>query len=97
MYTIHRERVFIPHKITRNLLRQFAEKGLTESDFERLKSLVAIHAQSLIKTIEHTSTLSEKGYVRCAPEWCKLIRALAASSPVCGLLHPSEKTQNLWL
>ena len=43
-YTIHRERIFIAHKVTRNLLHQFADKGLAESEFENLKALVSVHA-----------------------------------------------------
>lgn len=94
-YTIHRERIFIAHKDTRDLLRRFSDKGLTGSEFQQLTSLVLLHAPWLSKVILHISSSSEKGTVVCAKEWCKLIHALSATSPACGLLHPSETTSNL--
>lgn len=94
-YTIYRERIFIPHKNTRDLLRRFSEKELTDSEFHQLKSLILLHAPSLSNVILHISTSSKNGGVVCAKEWCKLMHALSASSPACGFLHPSEMTFNL--
>lgn len=85
----------IAHRDTRDLLRRFCGKGLTKSEFQKLTSLVLLHAPYLSKVLQHVSSSSEKGTVVCAKEWCKLMHALSATSPACGLLHPSETTSNL--
>lgn len=73
---------------------------MTASEFHELKSLISLHAPSLLDLIISIATpkssykSTQQGF-KCANEWCKLCQSLSAISPVCGLLHPSKKSMKL--
>ena len=96
-YTRFNERVFIADKKSRCLLKDFCAKGITAEELLVLEELVAIHAPSLLPLLQvlknQINTLHPVS--QCPKEWSGLITALACPSPVCGLLHPSDRLSNL--
>ena len=87
-FTRFSDRILIPHKKTRNLLSQFA-KGFCDTD--ELLSLCEKHAPFLKEMVQHLVTKGIKGtQSQCPSEWMQFVAALATSSPVCALIHPSD-------
>lgn len=94
--TRFKERVFISHKRTRSLLKQFAKSGVSSAEFAELLDLLGCNATSLADLIQFLDC--KQGMFdtyKCPVEWSAFLSALASASPVCGLLHPSEKAINL--
>lgn len=82
---------------TRCLLSEFCKKGITPDAFSELEELISIHASSLAPLLQHVKfeMNSSLPTLTCPREWSKFICALASSSPVCALVHPSEKVFDL--
>ena len=89
-YTRYSERVFINHKRTRDLLRAFTQRNVTRGEATELKELIGKHAPSLTKLLTHLIPDDELETVTCPLLWKKFVQCLAASSPVCALVHPCE-------
>ena len=86
--------VFLPHKGCRNLLQQFAKNGLGKEDLSELLALVPIHAPYMASTLEYLCSLTATDNTAktvCPCDWKEFILAIAMPSPVCALVHPSEK------
>ena len=91
------ERVFIPHPKTRNLLQQFCSKGISPADFRELTQLISHNVPSMIALMDYMKAESNMSSVTLMPPklWCGLVTALATPSPVCALVHPSERLFSL--
>ena len=80
------------HKGTRSLLTQFVCKGLPQEQVKELLSLIQKHAPSLLECLAHLTVDGMKGSLsQCPVAWADFIGALASSSSVCALVHPSSK------
>ena len=94
--TRFRERVFIAHKKTRTLLKQFAKSGLASAEFLELMDLLGCYAASLAELIQFLNCKEGTfGTYKCPVQWSTFFSSLASTSPVCGLLHPSQRAINL--
>ena len=96
-FTRFSERVFVPDKTTRSLLKKFSKKGLLHDEFIRLDQLLSIHAPSLTSLFglfKQEINMSLE-LLACPREWSSFIEALSSSSPVCALLHPGDKVIDL--
>ena len=62
-----------------------------------MEELVALHAPSLLSLMNVLKLDINMSLptLQCPREWSRLISALACRSPVCALLHPSDKLFNL--
>lgn len=89
--------MFISDKKTRSLLKDFCKKGLEKDHFFELRELLHTHAPSLLLLLQFIKPELPEGdcVVTCPQEWSKLIIALACPSPVCALVHPSDRVFNL--
>lgn len=88
--------MFIPHRRTRSLLKQFAKSGISSAEFVELVDLLECYAVSLADLIRFLDCKQGTfGTYKCPVEWSTFLSALASASPVCGLLHPSERAFNL--
>lgn len=88
--------MFIPHRRIRSLLKQFAKSGVSSTEFSELQELLGCNAPSLVDLIQFLDCKQGKFDVyKCPAEWSTFLSALASASPVCGLLHPSERAINL--
>jgi hypothetical protein len=90
----HKERVYFRDSSIRSLIRLFASKGITTAEYGNLLIQLSIIHQdivSLLKTIE----VSSNAVVSCPKAWSSFFLALASNTPVCGLVHPSDKAINL--
>ena len=83
--TRYSDRVLISHK-TRICLLQFAHKGC---EVEELLVLVDKHAPFLKDLVQHLVMIGTS-QSKCPTEWEEFVDALASSSPVCAIIHPSE-------
>ena len=63
---------------------------------EELLDLANEHAPSIVKLLFQlrASKHLENGKMKCPPEWSEFIRCLCSTSPVCAMIHPSEKLLN---
>lgn len=87
-FTRFSDRILIPHKKTWNLLSQFA-KGFCDTD--ELLSLCEKYTPLLNEMVQYLVTKGIKGtQSQCPSEWMQFVAALATSSPVCALIHPSD-------
>lgn len=59
-----------------------------------LEELIAIHGPSLLPLLQVIKNQIDS-VVQCPREWSKFIAALSSTSPVCGLLHPSDRLFNI--
>ena len=91
--------MFIPHKRTRFLLRQFTVKGLSLQEFEEFTSLLQVYTPSLnpivMSALVEPNPTSCRKVFKCIDEWSQLLHSLAVTSPACGLLHPSSRANDL--
>ena len=95
-YTRFSERIFIPDKRTRSLLKEFCVKGIPRSDFGDLKELVLNHAPSMLPLLKIVKTqVVSSPLVSCPAEWSPLLSSLASPSAVCGMVHPSDEVFSL--
>ena len=80
-YTRFNERVYIDDRETRDALATLARQGMkSTADVEKVVRLCEDNAPTLVPIITSSVSL----------QWNKLLLALSRSSPVCGLLHPSD-------
>ena len=82
---------------TRSLIKLFASKGITTAEYSNLLQQLNIsHPDivSLLRTIE-VSSYQTDAIVSCPKTWSSLFLALASNTPICGLLHPSDRAINL--
>ena len=88
------DRVFISDRRTRQLVAQYATKGLHCDDMLQLRELAREHAPCLVKLFEFLSECSPQNnpVIQCPAPWRKLIQGLASSSPVCALLPPNDSS-----
>ena len=84
--TRYSDRVLISHK-TRICLLQFAHKGC---EVEELLVLVDKHAPFLKDLVQHLVMIGTS-QSKCPTEWEEFVDALASSSSVCAIIHPSER------
>ena len=88
--------MFISHRRIRSLLKQFAKSGVSSTEFTELLDLLACNAPSLADLIQfldcHQGTFH---LYKCPAEWSTFLSALGSASPVCGLLHPSQRAIDL--
>lgn len=93
------ERVFIQDKHTRSLLKEFCIKGITQLEWNELSDqLLPKFAPSIGLLFQHLKAeinISSLPLVSCPNMWSKFISALACPSPVCALVHPSDKVFTL--
>ena len=91
-YTRFSERVFVPDKKARSLLKLFCTEGIPEDKFLELNELVSANSPSMLPLLRYLQNIIDFSLptVKCPSEWTQFIRALASPSPVCGLVHPSE-------
>lgn len=91
------ERIFIPNVRTRSLLKTFCIKGITPAELLELDQLVTIHAPYIAPLLQLLKEELDTSLpiLSCPHVWCKFIGALASSSPVCALVHPSDSVFNL--
>ena len=87
--TRYSDRVLISHKKTRTCLSLFACKGC---EVEELLGLIDKHAPFLKDLVQHLVTIGMNGtQSKCPKEWEEFVDALASSSPVCAIVHPSDR------
>ena len=91
MITRFSERVLINDKKTRSLLKDFCTKGVQR--FVELNESLSTNLPSMLPLLEYIKNQVDLSLptIKCPNEWAQFIRALASVSPVCGLVHPSEK------
>ena len=91
MITRFSERVLINDKKTRSLLKDFCTKGV--QSFVELDESLSTNLPSMLPLLEYIKNQVDLSLptIKCPNEWAQFIRALASVSPVCGLVHPSEK------
>ena len=85
----------MPHRRCRELLKQFTSAGLPIDQYGEMMSLLHIHVAELVHFIQHVTQHCQTTRYYCAKEWTEFVRSLAASSPLCALVHPSEITATL--
>ena len=93
------ERLLIPNVQLRRLLTKFASKGLGLHDFNEMSELLNTHAPA-VSTVVRSATISpdsisKSDLYKCVSTWSEFLRSLASTSPVCGLIHPSQSTYTL--
>ena len=96
-YTRYIDRVYIPHKTTRDLLRQYATKGLSTEDYSLLKQYLDSLVPEILPLLNSTTLnpIPPASKFLCKPSVKNVMHSLAASTAVCGLLHPSEEVNKL--
>lgn len=74
------------------MLLKFIQEEITDIDADELKLLISKNAAFLCELLNHLIKVGRNGMTtRCPTEWRDFVSALASSSSVCALLHPSEK------
>lgn len=87
-----KDRIFIPDKSTRSLLKVFCCKsGITETEFLELERLMNIHAPSLLLLLQFLRKQIDVNNLLCPREWLKFIGNLASPSPVCAFIFPNKQ------
>ena len=77
-------------------MQQFSTKGLIKEELSELLALVPIHAPYLTSTLEYlSSNITVRAKAACPDDWKDFILAISKPSPVCALLHPSDKLFDL--
>ncbi len=89
-YFRFKDRVFIPDKSTRSLLKAFCKTGITETEFLELERLIKLHAPSLLLLLQFLRKQIDVN-ILCPREWSKFITNLASPSPVCALIYPDKQ------
>ncbi len=86
------DRVFISDRKTRQLVTQYATKGLYQDDVLQLRELACEHVACLVKLFDFLVECSPQDHavIQCPQPWRKMIQGLASSSPVCALLPPDD-------
>ena len=73
------------------MLIKFAKHGISNADINELKVLVSKNAIFMEELLQHIISIGRNGRnIQCPTEWKQFFCALASSSSVCALLHPSE-------
>ena len=80
-------------KTLRCNLKDFCLKGVTPDKLHHLEELIATHAPSLVPLMQVllSQVDTSQPMVQCPRAWSNLITALASQSPVCALIHPSDR------
>lgn len=75
------------------MLKDFTKKGLTLIEFAELEELITLHAESMAPLFNFLKQgmNTALSIVFCPSEWSTFIGALASSSAVCALVHPSDR------
>ena len=91
------DRVFIRDRRTRQLVMQYATKGLQYEQAIEMNHLVSVHAQCSVGLFEYFESVksSHQMLYQCPPVWRKFVQSLASSSPVCALLPSDDASKNL--
>ena len=89
--------MFIGDRRTRQLVMQYATKGLHYEQVLDMNHLVSGHASTLVGLLEflESANSSHQKLYQCPLVWRKLIQSLASSYPVCALLPPDDASKNL--
>lgn len=84
--------MFISDRKTRQLVTQYATKGLYQDDVLQLRELACEHVACLVKLFDFLVECSPQDHavIQCPQPWRKMIQGLASSSPVCALLPPDD-------
>ena len=84
--------MFIDDWRTRQLVTQYATKGLHQDDMLQLRELACEHAACLVTLFDFLVECSPQDHpvIQCPLSWRKMIQGLASSSPVCALLPPDD-------
>ena len=87
--------MFIDNPKTRKLLRQFCTTGVTPEEFSELLSLIPVFAPCLCPLMDHIKSTHDHTpsfplLMLHLTAWKKLLVALASTSPVCALIHPTQ-------
>ena len=85
----------IPNRACRNLLKRFVSGScLSPSEYENLRQMLLSECPSILPFLEWVSNAYDDA--TDFPRSIKvLVKALAASSSVCGFIHPFESLHNL--
>ena len=90
------DRVFIPHLTTRQLTMKYPKKSIGYGEMVQLLELLSTYCPCLSNLIHylvnsnHSYPVDLKARIQCPSEYRELLSSLASSSPVCGLVLPSE-------
>ena len=90
------DRVFIPHLTTHQLMMKYAKKSIDYGEMVQLLELLSTYCPCLSNLIHylvnsnHSYPIDLKARIQCFSEYRALLSSLASSSPVCGLVLPSE-------
>ena len=90
------DRVFIPYLTTRQLMMKYAKKSIDYGEMVQLFELLSTYCPSLSNLIHylvnsnHSYPIDLKARIQCPSEYRELLSSLVSSSPVCGLVLPSE-------
>lgn len=97
-YTRFTDRVLVRDAKTRRLLSAFVAKGLPAHEYESLLSCLQTHLPCTIPVVKESANPSQdetKLQVLCKSEWSAFISAVCSPSPVCAMIHPSERVTSL--
>ena len=92
------DRVFIPHLTTRQLTMKYAKKSIGYGEMLELFSAYCPCLCNLIHYLvnsNHSYPVDLKARIQCPSEYRELLFSLASSSPLCGLVLPSETNSRL--
>ena len=84
--------MFVSDAKTRRLLSRFAVKGLTPEEYDTLSQTLLKNLPCVATVVKaSTQSTADDSVVRCKSEWSTIVSALGTSSPVCAMLHPSDR------
>ena len=92
------DRVLLCDAKARRLLSAYVAKGLPAFEYDTMLSYLQTNlpcAVALVKASTSQSQDETKPHFLCKSEWSAFLSTLSSPSPVCAMIHPSERMSSL--